>query len=68
LSARPKTPVRRKSAKGQPAILRMKKYDVFLFDGACTIVKKGVYLFNKRKTRSTEAGFPFSKMLFNCMF
>lgn len=46
----------------------MKKYDVFLFDGACTIVKKGVYLFNKNKTRSTEAGFAFLKMLFNCMF
>lgn len=32
------------------------------------LLKKGVYLFNKNKTRSTEAGFAFSKRLFDCMF
>ncbi|MCO7142042.1 MULTISPECIES: hypothetical protein, partial [Bacillus] len=63
LSARPKTPVRRKSAKGQPAIIRMKKYDVFLSGGACTIVKEGVFIIGINQKRGRVAGVFKRKLL-----
>ncbi len=38
------------------------------FSMALAPLLRKAFLFNKSKTRSTEAGFAFSKMLFNCMF